>query len=90
MEEPAIDLVYWTNVFGGCSLGAYGFFLWAQVRGMFAPSPEIIYLVRFLCVTAFVSPIAVRMYLSEQTVLFLGLMLAVVGLLIKLRRIMGV
>ncbi len=89
MENIGIDLVYWTNILGCGSLVVYAIYVWAQVRGLITPEPFLIYMMRFACMIAFVSPIAARLYLSNQTILFLALALIVSGLLMKMRRMLG-
>ncbi len=90
MASTGIDLIYWTNILGCGSLIAYAMFILAQVRGLIMPSPFLSYVVRFACMIAFVSPIAVRLYLSSQTILFLALALIVIGLMVKMRSLLGI
>lgn len=86
----SFDLILWSNIVAGTALVAYAYFMWLQVRGILRPSPRLIYWVRFITLFALLTPIAARYQYSHMAILYLSVGMVMLGLLIKLKRMLGI
>ena len=85
-----LDLVFWANMLAGSAVLFYAYFMWFQVRGILHPSPRLVYWVRFGVLFCLMTPIAARYQYSAAAILYLSTAMVAVGLLIKLKRRLGI